>query len=163
MTPAPGHSEAPGTGQQRLEEAETLALRRSQAPARGAGGEEVEEMGVTAQVEEEEPEEEEEAVGGAALKPETQGARGKAAEAEVQTKITVVLGGMAVGQNQEAARALRRQEEPGREAQEEAEAALTASSRPALTPVRERAPGCLAPVLLDAQKDAHKSKNLILP
>jgi len=151
VTPAPDHSEARGTEQSRLvleEAVETLALQRSQEAVLG------EEVRASAAG----PGEQGQGAGGAALKQETQAARGNRVRvAGKQTKIRAVQEGMEVRQNQEAARAPRKQGEAGREAQEEPEAAPTVSSRPVLTPVPGPALRCLAPVLLDAQKDVLKS------
>ena len=155
MTPAPDHSEARETEQSRLvleEAVETLALQRSQEAVLG------EEEAVEVTVSAAEPGDQGQGAGGAALKRETPAARGNRVRvAEKQTKTRAVQEGMEVGQNQEAARAPRKLGEAGREAQEEPVAALTVSSRPVLTPVPGPALRCLAPVLLDAQKDVLKS------
>ena len=158
VTPAPDHLEARGTEQLRLvpeEAVETLALQRSQEAVLGSEDGEEEAVEVTASVAE--PGDQGEEAGGTAPKQETQEARGNRVVAGKQTKTRAVQKGMEVGQNQEAALAPRRLGEAGREALEELEAALIVSSRPVLTPVLGPAPGCLAPVLLDAQKDVLKS------
>ena len=159
VTPAPDHLEARGTEQLRLvpeEAVETLALQRSQEAVLGSEDGEEEAVEVTASVAE--PGDQGEEAGGTAPKQETQEARGNSrVVAGKQTKTRAVQKGMELGQNQEAALAPRRLGEAGREALEELEAALIVSSRPVLTPVLGSAPGCLAPVLLDAQKDVLKS------
>jgi len=124
VTPAPDHSEEPGTEQPRLgveQEAETPASQRRLEAVLGVEDGEGE---VLASVpgpggQEHQP------AGGTAARPKTQGARGKTAAAGRQTRRAVREGMEVVGQSQEADKAAKRLEEAGREAQEEAEAAPT--------------------------------------